>query len=179
MSEPNVFISYAHEDAEHEARVLALACQLHDEDGVGIILDQHNPNPPEGWPLWMQRSLEAATHVLMICSPAYYRRVMRKEEAGKGLGVQWEGSLIYNALYENPNQGDKYLPVLIEGCSTDDIPNPARGFTRYPIQTFNLDDAGYEALYRHLTNQPSTPQGKKGILKKLPPKSLRPTTDPR
>jgi hypothetical protein len=95
---PKVFISYAHESAEHAARVLALADQLVSH-GVDVILDQYDPVPKEGWPAWMQNSLAEADYVLLICSPAYYRRVMGKEAPGVGLGAQWEGKIIHDSLY--------------------------------------------------------------------------------
>jgi hypothetical protein len=164
---PTVFISYAHESDDHAARVLAFADKLV-ADGIDVILDQYNPHPPQGWPAWMDDGLNRANFVLMVCSPAYYRRVKRREAAGKGLGVQWEGNLIYNALYGNVSQGDKFIPVLLTGFSPDDIPELACGFTRYQIDAFTLDDAGYERLYRHLTGQPVTPKPELGTLKQLP-----------
>ena len=39
--------------------------------------------------------------VVMVCTETYYRRVIGKEAPGTGLGVRWEGSLIYNHLYES------------------------------------------------------------------------------
>ncbi|MGO8673401.1 MAG: toll/interleukin-1 receptor domain-containing protein [Capsulimonadaceae bacterium] len=78
---PTVFISYAHESDDHAARVLAFADQLV-ADGIDVLLDQYDPNPAEGWPVWMQLGLDRADFVLMVCSPAYQRRVMRQEAAG-------------------------------------------------------------------------------------------------
>src|SRR5580658_717376 len=91
---PKVFISYAHENGEHAARVLAFADQLV-HDGLDVSLDQYGPVPKEGWPAWMRNGLKEADFVLLICSPAYYRRVMGKEAPGVGLGAQWEGELIH------------------------------------------------------------------------------------
>jgi hypothetical protein len=171
---PTVFISYAHESEEHAARVLAFADQLVG-DGVEVILDQYSAHPADGWPLWMQRGLDRADFVLMLCSPAYRRRVMRQEEAGRGLGVQWEGNLIYNRLYGNLSRGDKLIPILMAGFSADDIPEPAAGFARYEIAAFDLSDRGYERLYRHLTNQPATPMPAMGSIKKLSQDRNNPT----
>jgi hypothetical protein len=45
---PKVFISYSHESAEHEQRVLALAERLR-KDGVDVQLDQYVAGtPPAG-----------------------------------------------------------------------------------------------------------------------------------
>jgi len=46
-----------------------------------------------------------------------------------------------------------------------------RSHSRYHIRQFDLADEGYEALYRHLTNQPFTLTPELGKLQKLPPRS--------
>ncbi len=88
---PKVFISYAHENEGHVARVLALANQLV-RNGIDVILDQYEPVPDEGWPAWMENGLNGADFVLMICSPAYYRRVMNKEAPGIASACSGKGS---------------------------------------------------------------------------------------
>ena len=51
----------------------------------------------------MERNLDAAQFVLMVCTATYHRRVTGEEEPGKGTGVRWEGSLIYNRIaYGDP-----------------------------------------------------------------------------
>jgi hypothetical protein len=75
---PRVFISYAHESPKHEERVLELADKLR-EYGIDAIIDQYEPTPQEGWPRWMVRQLEDADYVLMICTPAYHRRIEHKD----------------------------------------------------------------------------------------------------
>ena len=171
---PKVFISYSHDSPEHADRVLALADRLR-EDGIDAVLDQYNPNPQEGWPLWMETNLDAADFVLMVCTETYYRRVMRREKAGKGLGVQWEGNLIYNRIYNNLSQGSRYIPILFDEGDVVYIPTPLQGHTRYHLQHFHLSDPRYEALYRHLTDQHSTPKRELGTRKQLP---LRPRGNP-
>jgi len=49
---PKVFISYSHDSAEHQERVLSLADRLR-QDGIDAMVDQYAPTPPDGWPLWM------------------------------------------------------------------------------------------------------------------------------
>ena len=79
----SIFISYSHDSPEHVARVLALAQRL-EQDGFHWILDQYEGSPPEGWPLWMDRNLEEADFVLLVCTETYHRRVMGREAAGVG-----------------------------------------------------------------------------------------------
>ena len=112
---PRVFLSYSHDSDEHAARVLALADSLCD-GGINVILDRYvHPTPVEGWPRWMERNLDAAQFVLMVCTETYHRRAMGLEEAGKGLGVDWEENLINNLIYHRLNE-DK--PSTTAPCQT-------------------------------------------------------------
>lgn len=56
--------------------------------------------PPEGWPLWCERQIEAADFVLMVCTETYRRRVKGDEPQGAGLGVVWEARIIRQLLYD-------------------------------------------------------------------------------
>src|SRR5438046_743655 len=162
----NVFISYSHDSQEHADRVLALADRLR-QGGINCILDQYIlGSPDEGWPLWMDRQLRDADFVLMICTPIYYRRVMREERPGIGNGVNWEGNLIYQYLYNSGTINTRFLPVLLEGSSTSAIPMPLRGVAYY----LPMKEKGYEALYRRLTNQPLTPPPDLGTVRQFPPR---------
>src|SRR5271166_2457060 len=167
---PRVFISYSWDSVDHTGRVLELADALRGR-GINVILDQYvHPTPEEGWPRWMDRSLDEAQFVVMVCTETYRRRVMGREEPGKGLGVRWEGSLIYNRIYNDKPSGSRFIPILLRpGSEPAHIPNPVQGHTYYRITTFDLTDPGYEALYRHLTDQPRTLPPEIGQLQTLPP----------
>ena len=171
---PRVFLSYSHDSDEHADRVLALADVLCDR-GIDVILDRYvHPAPAEGWPRWMDRNLDEAKFVLMICTETYRRRVMGLEEPGKGLGVDWEGNLIYNQIYHRVNgdkpRGSRFIPILLPDSESAHIPSPVQGHSYYRIATFDLTDPGFEALYRHLTDQPATPRPELGPIQNLPPK---------
>ena len=105
----------------------------------------------------MDRNLDEAEFVLMVCTETYRRRVLGREEPGKGLGVRWEGSLIYNRIYHDKPSGSRFIPILLPSSEPTNIPDPVRGHAYYRIATFDLTDPGFEALYRHLTDQPATP----------------------
>jgi hypothetical protein len=159
-----VFISYSLDSTEHEVRVLAFSDRLRD-DGVDAILDQYE-SPAEGWPMWMERNIADADFVLMVCTAKYRLRVENRDEPAKGQGVVWEASIIYNHLYRAKLISSKFVPVLFEGSSADDVPVPVSGFTRYDVSS----DTGYEALYRRLTNQPLAARRPLGKVRILPAK---------
>jgi hypothetical protein len=169
---PRVFISYSHDSDEHAARVLALAVALCDH-GIDVILDRFvHPAPAEGWPRWMDQNLDEAKFVLMVCTETYRRRILGLEEPGKGLGVRWEGSLIYNRIYhrirDDQPSGSRFIPLLLPGSEPAHIPGPVQGHSYYRLATFKLTDPGFEALYRHLTDQPATPRPGLGPIQILP-----------
>ena len=168
MSHPKVFISYSHDSTEHADRVLALSDRLR-ADGIDCILDQYEDSPSVGWPRWMDQQILETDFVLMICTPTYYRRVMGKEQPGVGLGVRWEGNLIYQYFYNEGSLNTKFIPVLLKGANNSAIPTPYQGATYYQP----LTETGYESLYRRLTNQPTTPKPALGKRRQLPPRKRK------
>ena len=169
---PRVFISYSNDSDEHADQVLALADALC-VNGIDVILDRYvHPAPAEGWPSWMEQNLEAAKFVLMVCTENYRRRVM-----ALGTGVHWEAELINNRICYGTARGARFIPTLLPGSEPEHIPGPVRGHSHYRLATFELTDPGFEALYRHLTDQPATPRPDLGSIKKLPPKR-RPQPSP-
>jgi len=158
-----VFITYSHDSEEHKTAVLKLAQQLRD-DGLDCQIDQfHLGGPTEGWPRWMQRSVEEADFVLVVCTETYKRRFDGKEQPGKGKGADWEGILVLQQLYDARSINEKFLPVLLSGADEEVIPLPLKPFTYH-----RLPDC-YEKLYRCLTGQPYVLPKPIGIKKELPP----------
>lgn len=146
-----VFISYAHDTPENADKVLQLSNRLRSE-GVDCVLDQYEESPPEGWPRWMDKKIRDAKFVLMICTEVYCRRVMGEEKEGEGLGVRWEGNLVYQYLYNNGSVNTRFIPVLLENSHAKFIPTPLGGSTRYSLAA----PAGYDSLYKRLIGQPAT-----------------------
>jgi len=160
---PRVFISYSHDSCAHEDRVRALADRLR-EGGVDAVLDQYNTAPADGWPQWMDREIQKADFVVLVCTEIYRRRVEGREEPPKGRGVLWEAKLVYNHLYQTDTAVQRFVPILMEGAVQSSIPWPIRGLTCYWIDTAE----GYEDFYRHLTGQPRHEKPVLGIVKALP-----------
>jgi hypothetical protein len=144
---PRLFLSYSHDSAEHDARVLALAERLV-ADGCACALDQFEPNPAEGWPQWMDRQLDVADYVLVVCTPGYYSKAKAGPDARSGRGVKFESVLLLNELYSAGMWNERFLPVLFAEVPENLILRSLRGYTRYRIDY----PEDYGALLRHVTS---------------------------
>jgi hypothetical protein len=165
-----VFISYSHDSSDHVRSVLTLSNKLRSE-GIDCVLDQYEACPPEGWPRWMDREINKAQFVLMICTQAYYRRVMGEEKPGVGLGIAWEGNLIYNHIYASGSLNTKFIPVIFDQEHAKYIPTPIQGATRYCVSADY--GYGYEQLYSRLIGKPPIGKPPLGKRKALPEREVK------
>jgi hypothetical protein len=144
-----VFISYSHDNDDHKARVRTLADSLK-ELRLTVLFDQYEPDPPDGWALWIERGIARATHVLLVCTEEYLKRMNR--EAGAG-GVRFEGTIIRNLIYASDGPPSKFIPVLIgSGSRPNHIPITLQDRNRYIVTDFKSNDRGFQALAEHLTD---------------------------
>ena len=44
-------------------------------EGIDAILDQYEEAPSEGWPRWMENSINRADYVIVIGSKGYYDKI--------------------------------------------------------------------------------------------------------
>jgi len=153
-----VFVSYSHESAEHSHRVLQLVEALRNH-GIYASIDVDVVRPPHGWPHWCEEQLrpENADFVLLICTPVYRDRVENKVAFDEGRGAFWEGSIIYDYIYEDKGN-HRFIPLLLVGAAKSCIPRPIRNHTHYAIGHFDFTDRGYRKLYRELTKQNRKPK---------------------
>jgi len=163
-----VFISYSWDSDDHVTAVRALSDRLR-SDGIDCILDQYEVSPPEGWPRWMDRNIETADLVLVVCTETYLNRVMGREEVGAGNGVRWEGGLIYQHLYNAGSDNRKFIPVVLRSGDIPHIPVPLQGASRFLVNT----DAGYERLYARLLGIPPAQKPRLGTRKPLPRRAVK------
>ncbi len=156
---PKAFISYHHDSAEHRQRVLALADRLCSQ-GVDVELDQYEEAPREGWPRWMNARIQEADYIVMVCTATYEKRFWGKEADGRGLGVNWEGAIITQQLYEQVRDLRGLVPVVFSADELRHVPLVLRGARIYVLD----GDEGHEDLFRHLTSQPRAPKPELGDL---------------
>jgi hypothetical protein len=163
-----VFISYSWDSEVHIASVLALSNRLR-VDGIDCVLDQYEVSPPEGWPRWMDRKIASAGLVMVVCTKTYFARVMGYEESSKGLGVKWEGNVIYQHLYNAGGNSQKFIPVLMKDDDKGFIPTPLQGASYFTIDT----EAGYKRLYNRLLGRSTAEKPPLGQRKPLPKRDVK------
>jgi hypothetical protein len=117
----------------------------------------------------MDRKVRESKYVLMVCTEPYYHRVMGEEEPGKGLGIRWEGHLIYQHLYSAGAINRRFIPVIFSADHRRFIPTPVQGATYYDLSTPH----GYDDLYGRLTDQPKAEKPQLGRRRPLPTRPVK------
>jgi hypothetical protein len=167
-----VFISYAHDDQAHEERVREFWLFLR-ALGVDARLDLPAAEQRLDLAQWMTQQVRDAELVLVIASPEYRRRAEGDARPSEGRGVQWEARLIREVFYAAQNAGlQRVLPVVLPGCSTDDIPLwlAPTSASHYVVSAYTV--AGAEQLLRVLTGQPWETEPPLGTAPALPPRPV-------
>lgn len=162
---PRVFISYSHQNAEYEKKVLSFANKLRSE-GIDATIDLYEESPPEGWPRWMENQIREAEFVLVISSKSYYDKCYSKN---KGNGISWEVNIVYQHIYEANSENKKFIPVCFNENDIQYILTPLKSFTYYNVET----NEGYERLYWRLRGITQTYKPPLGKLKPLPEKERK------
>lgn len=165
---PIVFISYSQDSLSFSNKVLEFSNKLRSE-GIDAILDQYEEAPPEGWPRWMESSIKKADYVIIIGSQGYYQKINDVSQSGKGLGVKWEGNIIYQMLYSDCSINVKFIPAIFSEDDIQYIPTPLQSSTHYNISNENDFDRLYWRL-RGISTKEKPPLGK---LRPLPVKERK------
>ena len=158
MSNPNVFISYSHDDQDHMNWVLKLATNLRSH-GVDVILDQFDLRIGKDIRFFMESGLSSSSLVICICSEKYVEKV----DNGIG-GAGYEGMILTQELLRNANK--EYIIPIVRNNSSDKKTPLALGSKNYIDFT---DDKKYFEKYRELLERIYAED-----VKKKPPLGLNP-----
>jgi len=145
---PRVFISYSHDSPEHKRWVLELATHLL-EHGVDVLIDAWDLRPSDDVPKFMERGVQDANRVLMICTEKY----VTKANDGVG-GVGYEAMIVTGELVRDLGTG-KFIPIIRQTDTTPVVPTSV-STRRYINLSESADrDSELELLLRDLHDAPS------------------------
>lgn len=162
---PRVFVSYSHESDEHTKRCVELTVRLR-QDGIEAWIDQFEDSPDVGWARWTQEQLEGACFVLVVCTATYRLRFEGQSAPGTGQGVNWEGFLTQQILYQDDARNRRFIPIQFDDGTTGDVPKVLASATRYRIPE------DYPKLLKRLHNQAPVAAVPLGTLKRLTSEAL-------
>lgn len=165
---PKVFISYCQESVEFSDKVLEFSNRLRSE-GIDTILDQYEESPKEGWPRWMENSINESQFILIICTQEYLNRLSGKADNGIGKGVKWETNIIYQHLYNDDTLNERFIPIVFQAGDARFIPMPLQGSTYYDISK----PEKYDSLYWRLRGVNRREKPQLGKLRPLPKKERK------
>ncbi|HEX5401679.1 MAG TPA: SEFIR domain-containing protein, partial [Pseudonocardiaceae bacterium] len=167
--EPTVFISYAHDSADHRLAVLTLA-ELLNRNGIEVILDQWAGADRKDWGAWALGHIISSDFVIIVASPDYQRVGDGVIATTNNPGAQSEAVVIRDQLHhDRPTWTRKLLPVVLPGHRIDEISSFLQPFSADHYVIDELTDAGIDDLLRTLTGQPSRVRPPRGGLPHLPP----------
>lgn len=167
MSEhPKVFISYSHQNAEYEKKILHFANRLRAE-GIDANIDLYEESPAEGWPRWMENQINISDFVLVVNSKSYFDKCY--SDSSKGKGISWEVNLVYQHIYDASTINTKFIPIFFEKEEEQYILTPLKSFTFYNVG----EKEGFDKLYWRLRGISKTQKPPLGKLRSLPHKEQK------
>lgn len=109
MNSPKAFVSYSHEDQDHDSWVLELASSLR-KNGVDVALDKWDLKPGHDTTLFMESRIRDSDFVILVCTPEY----AKKSNVPRG-GVGYEKNIISAEMLQSQDLRPKFIPVLRKG----------------------------------------------------------------
>lgn len=165
MSEnPKVFISYSHQNADYENKILEFANRLRAE-GIDACIDLYEEAPAEGWPRWMENQINNSDFVLVVNSKSYFDKCYLRSSKG----VSWEVNIVYQHIYDSSSANIKFIPVFFDKEDEQYILTPLKPFTFYNVG----EKDGFDKLYWRLRGVSKTNKPPLGALRALPEKKKR------
>jgi hypothetical protein len=146
MTIPKAFISYSHDSQEHRKWVLEFATRLRNS-GIDAILDQWELQPGDDIPHFMERNLESADRVLMVCTDRYVER----SNAGAG-GVGYEKMIVTADLMKRIDS-NKVIPIIRQ-TGTHNVPTFLKSKLFIDFSRAGQEEYAFDELLRTLHGAP-------------------------
>ena len=146
-----VFISYTHDDNEHQTRVQALAARLRG-DGVDVVLDQDQMpgGPDKGWETWSQQQAAHIERVLPVFTASYYQCWEGEHPPGMRTGATDEAFVIKHRISQAGAETAFCRPLVFDPADKQWIPERIAALHSYTL------DQDYELLLAWLRGKPAT-----------------------
>lgn len=148
--EPEVFISYSHDNEEIKSWVLQLATRLRN-NGVNAILDVWQLRLGSDLASFMERGLSKSHRVICVCSEGY----VKKANEGKG-GAGYEKQIVTAELVKDQNT-NWVIPLIRNNPSEKKTPTFLAGRMYISFEDDRMYETNYEKLLRDLLEEPVLP----------------------
>lgn len=133
-SSPTVYISYSNDSKRHRQMVMELSNRLR-KDGIDAEIDQYEMSPLEGKPKWMEKQIRCSDFIIFVCSLSYLEALNDIVAHGERKDEKWEGSLIYNFIYQNDSKNSRIIPVVFSPDQKKHIPQILKSNPCYVLET--------------------------------------------
>ncbi|MGV9362081.1 SEFIR domain-containing protein [Amycolatopsis sp. NPDC003731] len=138
---PRIYVSYAHDSAEHDRAVREFATFLREKAGVDAQLDVWYTDRRRDWTAWTIGRLREAEFVLAIASPQYKHIVDGRVPSAAGSAKVLEAAMLRDNLARDlPGETRRILPVVLPGHDAGEIPEClcAHSTTHYAVEELTL-----------------------------------------
>ncbi|WP_307860546.1 TIR domain-containing protein [Actinokineospora baliensis] len=160
-----MFLSYAHDSADHEDDVRFLA-RLLVAAGIDVVLDQWEHERLD-WQAWATGAILSADRVIAVASPRY---AAAAGGTGRADRVFAETTILRDLLHSAPRTWTaKILPVVLPTHSPADLPRFLMPALTSHFAISELSSPGIEDLVRVITHQRRRIKPAPGAVPPLPP----------
>lgn len=115
----------------------------------------------------MERQVKESDFVLVISNEDYYNKINQLD--GKTKGINWEVNIVYQLLYDDNCENNKFIPVTFNSTDSDFILSPLKPFTIYDVS----GNDGFNRLLNRLHGISNTVKPPIGSYEPLEPKEAK------
>lgn len=173
---PKVFISYAHDSAQHKRSVRRLA-ELLRRRGVGVVIDQLAGDTRRDWGAWATEHITTSDCVIVVASPQYKRVGDGYPASASNKGAQSESAVLRDLLHsDRATWLPRLLPVILPGRRLEEVPAFLQPSSASYYRVHKLTNAGVRDLRRAIVAAACTTPEMSPI--ELPPPPSTPVAKP-